>query len=334
MRARRQEVAPQRGDVDILGKDPRTVQVLGLIRQVGPTPTTVLIRGESGTGKELTARAIHQHSHRSDKPLVAVNCTTLTDSLLESELFGHEKGAFTGAVADKKGLFEAANGGTIFLDEIGDITPKLQAELLRVLDSGEIRPVGGNAAVRVDVRLIAATNKNLEAGVKEGWFREDLFYRLNVIHIVVPPLRERREDIPLLVSEFLAQFAVQNRSSISAVSPDAMKVLMEYAWPGNVRELENACERMVQTCGCNHIRTGCVPSSVLFHAKGTLPEAVAPPPGEVAPVSLDERLQDVERSLITWALRSSGGNKSRAAELLKVKRSTLGDRIEKLGITA
>ncbi len=169
--------------------------MLKLIRQVGPTQTTVLIRGESGTGKELTARAIHQQSHRSDKPLVTLNCTTLTDSLLESELFGHRKGAFTGAIADKKGLFEAANGGTIFLDEIGDITPKLQAELLRVLDSGEIRPVGGNTAVKVDVRLIAATNKNLETGVQEGWFREDLFYRLNVFTITMPPLRNRLDSL-------------------------------------------------------------------------------------------------------------------------------------------
>ena len=192
----RRELDMEYGDEFIVGTDRKTLEVLDLIKQVGPTPTTVLIRGESGTGKELTARAIHRYSKRNDKPLVTVNCTTITDSLLESELFGHRKGAFTGAVADKKGLFEAADGGTIFLDEIGDITPKLQAELLRVLDTGDVRPVGGTHARKVDVRLIAATNKNLEQGVKEGWFREDLYYRLNVFTITMPPLRSRVESIP------------------------------------------------------------------------------------------------------------------------------------------
>jgi len=191
------------GEEMIISNDPETTKVAELIRQVAPTPTTVLIQGETGTGKELTARAIHRLSSRADKPLVTVNCTTLTDSLLESELFGHKKGAFTGAVADRKGLFEAADGGTIFLDEIGDITPKLQAELLRLLDVGEIRPVGGTAVKKVDVRLIAATNKNLEQGVREGWFRDDLFYRLNVFSIHLPPLRERTESIPMLARHFL-----------------------------------------------------------------------------------------------------------------------------------
>ncbi len=199
----RRELDREYGDEFIVGDDAGTIEVLDLIKQVGPTPTTVLIRGESGTGKELTARAIHRYSKRNDKPLVTVNCTTITDSLLESELFGHKKGAFTGAIIDKKGLFEAADGGTIFLDEIGDITPKLQAELLRVLDSGEVRPVGGTISRKVDVRLIAATNKELEAGVRDGWFREDLYYRLNVFAITMPPLRSRIESIPLLAHHFL-----------------------------------------------------------------------------------------------------------------------------------
>ena len=237
------ELDREYGDEFIVGADRKTLEVLDLIKQVGPTPTTVLIRGESGTGKELTARAIHRHSKRNDKPLVTVNCTTITDSLLESELFGHRKGAFTGAIADKKGLFEAADGGTIFLDEIGDITPKLQAELLRVLDSGDVRPVGGIHAKRVDVRLIAATNKDLEKGVKEGWFREDLYYRLNVFTITMPPLRSRVESIPLLAHHFLEKASAKLNKKIIGIDERAIEAMMQYPWAGNIREMQNIIER-------------------------------------------------------------------------------------------
>ena len=198
----RRALDQQQAGTRIIGADRHTQDVLHLIKQVGPTPTTVLIRGESGTGKELTAREIHKASQRADRPLLTVNCTTLTDNLLESELFGHKKGAFTGAIADKKGLFETANGGTIFLDEIGDISPKLQAELLRVLDNGEIKPVGSTRTIKVDIRVIAATNRNLEDGISDGWFREDLFYRLNVFTITLPPLRSRLSALPQLIDHF------------------------------------------------------------------------------------------------------------------------------------
>ena len=237
------ELDRQAGDDMMIGNDTGIMDVMKLIHQVGPTPTTVLIRGETGTGKELTARAIHRLSQRNDKPLMTVNCTTLTDSLLESELFGHKKGSFTGAVAEKKGLFEAANGGTIFLDEIGDITPKLQGELLRVLDTGEVRPVGGLNARKVDVRLIAATNKDLEQGVREGWFREDLYYRLNVFCIELPPLRDRVESVPALAQHFIDKARKKLNKNIAGIEERAVKAMQHYPWPGNIREMQNIIER-------------------------------------------------------------------------------------------
>jgi DNA-binding NtrC family response regulator/iron only hydrogenase large subunit-like protein len=313
-------LAQEYGDGDILGKDPRTVQVLNLIRQVGPTPTTVLIRGESGTGKELTARAIHRHSHRSDKPMVAVNCTTLTDSLLESELFGHKKGSFTGAVADKKGLFEAANGGTIFLDEIGDITPKLQAELLRVLDSGEIRPVGGNSAVCVDVRLIAATNKNLEAGVKEGWFREDLFYRLNVFTITMPPLRSRLESLPELLHHFLQRASKRVNKTLVGIDERATLAMRQYHWPGNIRELQNIIERAAVLTQDNVIRLENLPvifADLALHGPATDDGNEITFRGE-----REKHVSQVEAGLIKRYLRETGGNVSAAARLARIPRRT------------
>jgi DNA-binding NtrC family response regulator len=227
-----------------------------------------------------------------------------------------------------------ANGGTIFLDDVDDVPLAMQVKLLRVIQNRTVERLGGGQAIPVDVRIITGSKKDLKQMVADGRFREDLYYRLNVIPVSLPPLRERREDIPSLVDHFVKRYAHIRGVDPMPLSPSVMDAFLRYPWPGNVRELENACERMVQTCSCHHIRTGCVPSSVLFHAKSATPESAPPPTGDVAAVSLDERLQDVERSLITWALRSSGGNKSRAAELLKVKRSTLGDRIEKLGISA
>ena len=312
-------LAQEYGESAIVGKDPRTLEVLNLVSQVGPTPTTVLIRGESGTGKELTARAIHQKSHRADKPLVTVNCTTITDSLLESELFGHKKGAFTGAVTDKKGLFEAANGGTIFLDEIGDITPKLQAELLRVLDSGEIRPVGGTSPIRVEVRLIAATNKNLELGVQEGWFREDLFYRLNVFTITMPPLRSRLESLDELVHNFLDRASKRLNKSIMGIEDRALAAMHQYHWPGNIRELQNVIERSAVLSQDSVIRLENLP--VIF-AELALGEGS----GEAAEVTFrsqrEKHVGQVEKGLLKRYLQETRGNVSAAARKANIPRRT------------
>lgn len=309
------------GEASIIGKDNGTTEVLRLVQQVGPTPTTVLIRGESGTGKELTARAIHQQSLRSDKPLVAVNCTTLTDSLLESELFGHKKGSFTGAIGDKKGLFEAANGGTIFLDEIGDITPKLQAELLRVLDSGEIRPVGSNASIRVDVRLIAATNKNLETGVREGWFREDLFYRLNVFTITMPPLRSRLDSLHSLVHHFLARASKRLNKAIQGIEEKAIQAMMCYPWPGNIRELQNVIERSAVLSADNVIRLENLP--VIF-GELALTEDSAPAARTAASFKgqREKHLGQIEKNLLKRYLEETDGNVSEAARRANIPRRT------------
>ncbi len=311
-------LAEQFGDADIVGQDSRTQGVLRLIRQVAPTPTTVLIRGESGTGKELTARAIHAQSQRADKPLVTVNCTTLTDSLLESELFGHKKGAFTGALADKRGLFEAANGGTIFLDEIGDITPKLQAELLRVLDSGETRPVGGTATVGVDVRLIAATNRNLEQGVREGWFREDLFYRLNVFTITMPPLRSRLESLTELLQVFIARASKRVNKTLVGIEERAVHAMRQYPWPGNIRELQNIIERAAVLTHDEVIHLDNLP--VIFA------DLAMQTPDDTAPGSFrgqrQKHLTQVEKNLLVRYLRETGGNVTAAARRAGIPRRT------------
>jgi len=309
------------GEAAIIGQDPGTAEVMKLIHQVGPTQTTVLIRGESGTGKELTARAIHQQSHRADKPLVTVNCTTLTDNLLESELFGHKKGSFTGAIADKKGLFETANGGTIFLDEIGDITPKLQAELLRVLDSGEIRPVGGNSAAKVDVRLIAATNKNLETGAKEGWFREDLFYRLNVFTITMPPLRNRLGSLRSLVEHFLARAGRRVNKTLTGIEERAIQAMQRYHWPGNIRELQNIIERGAVLTQDQIIRLENLP--VIFAELSMEVEQKDTPPGAADFRGQREKhLGQVEKALIKRYLQETAGNVSEAARRAGIPRRT------------
>ena len=315
----------------IIGNDPRTEGVLHLIQQVGPTPTSVLIRGESGTGKELTARSIHEVSQRADKPLVTVNCTTLTDSLLESELFGHKKGSFTGAVGDKKGLFEAADGGTIFLDEIGDITPKLQAELLRVLDSGEIKPVGSNSTKRVDVRIIAATNKPLEEGISNGWFREDLFYRINVFTITLPPLRNRLGSIPQLVDNFLNLSARRLNKTIHKIDQQALEALTCYHWPGNIRELQNIIERAVVLSPDQVIRLEQLP--VVF---GELLRKQLSGGSPLAEAGLrkqrDQQIGKVESELIGHYLHEAGGNVSAAARLANIPRRTFYRMLERHNI--
>ncbi len=319
----RKKISRQYRHHDIITKNPRMEELLALTHDIASLRSTVLIRGESGTGKELVARAIHFSGDRAAKPFITVSCAALTETLLESELFGYEKGAFTGANAQAKGKFELADGGTILLDEIGDISPKLQADLLRVLQERRFYRVGGNAEVEVDVRIIAATNKNLADEVKQGRFREDLYYRLNVIEIRIPPLRERREDIPLLAEHFVQRISCElgKDIDISGVSPAALKLLIAYDWPGNVRELENVIERAIVTC-----------------RNGTLDEQdfswLQKSPGasqnwEVPDVSLDE----LERKAIVAALERKHGNVKEASAALGIDRSTLYDKLKHYEIT-
>jgi two-component system, NtrC family, response regulator AtoC len=306
---------------EIEGKSQRMLDVYKLVARVAPSTATVLIVGESGTGKELVARAIHNRSPRANKPFVPVNCTALSESLLESELFGHARGAFTGAVAAKRGLFEIANGGTLFLDEIGDMGPKMQAQILRVLQDGEMRPVGGTEAIRVDVRLVCATNRDLEAEVKATRFREDLYFRINVVTVRMPPLRDRAGDIPILVRHFINKIARREGRAQASVSPEALEVLCRYSWPGNVRELENAIERAVAVAKGNVVLPSDLPAEV--YGGATLPVASI----------LDDRptLGELERRYIALVLTECGGNKKRAAEKLGIDRRTLYRAIERSG---
>jgi len=285
------------------------------VETVAPTDATVLITGESGTGKELVARAIHSGSTRRFHPLVVIHCGALTETLLESELFGHEKGAFTGAQYRKKGKFEIAEGGTVFLDEIGDISLKTQTDLLRVLQEREIVRVGGNQTIKVDFRCVAATNRNLEQLIEEGKFRPDLYYRLNVFHIELPPLRERREDIPLLVNHFVQKFSREMNKKITRVSPASMAVLQQQQWPGNIRELENAVERAMVVAQEPELREA---DFTLKTRNGTAISEVR---------SLDE----VEKGHILRVLEECGGNQTRAAEVLGIDRVTLHHKLKKYG---
>jgi len=298
---------------DLVGGSTAIEEVRAMIHRIAGTNSTVLISGESGTGKELAARAIHQISPRRAKQFVSINCGALPDELLESELFGHMKGSFTGAVAAKKGLFEVADGGTVFLDEIGDTSPAMQIKLLRVLQEREIRRVGGTEQVEVDVRVIAATNQDLETMVREKRFREDLFYRINVIALKMPPLREKREDIPLLADHFLAKYTKTMGKKIREISPEAMRHLTEYSWPGNVRELENVIERAVALEGTERILPGSFSRDVTSR----------PDPGGSLPVVLTQEGIDLETQLeylrerfMTEALARTQGVQTRAAELL------------------
>jgi transcriptional regulator with PAS, ATPase and Fis domain len=326
----RRELEREYSDEFIVGTDRKTLEVLDLIKQVGPTPTTVLIRGESGTGKELTARAIHRCSRRNDKPLVTVNCTTLTDSLLESELFGHKKGAFTGAVADKKGLFEAADGGTIFLDEIGDITPKLQAELLRVLDTGEVRHVGGTHAGKVDIRLIAATNKNLEQGVQEGWFRDDLYYRLNVFTITMPPLRNRKESMPLLAHHFLEKASAKLNKRIVGIEERAIHAMVSYPWAGNIRELQNVLERAAVLTHDDIVRLENLPLVFAESYAGGDMERSDAKASFLA--TRDRHMVKLEKDLLRRYLIEAKGHVSRAAQLADIPRRTFYRLLDRHGL--
>ncbi len=325
----KRELNREHSDEFIIGNDRKTQEVLDLIKQVGPTPTSVLIRGESGTGKELIARAIHRYSKKNDKPLVTVNCTTITDSLLESELFGHKKGAFTGADAEKIGLFEAADGGTIFLDEIGDITPKLQAELLRVLDSGDVRPVGGNQTKKVNVRLIAATNKNLEEGIKNGWFREDLYYRLNVFTITTPPLRSRVESIPLLAQHFLEKASAKLNKKIVSIEKRAVKAMMSYPWSGNFREMQNVIERAAVLTQDDVIRLENLPHSFSEnYTEGNSDKIFTQASFQAA---RERHVGSVEKDLIQQYLIEVDGHVSKAALLAEIPRRTFYRLMKKYG---
>jgi DNA-binding NtrC family response regulator len=289
-------------------------RVFEAIETVGPTDATALITGESGTGKELVARAIHQASSRRFHPMVVIHCGALTETLLESELFGHEKGAFTGAQYRKKGKFEIAEGGTVFLDEIGDISLKTQTDLLRVLQEREITRVGGNQTIKLDFRCVAATNKNLETLIEEGKFRPDLFYRLNVFHIEIPPLRDRREDIPLLVDHFVRKFSLAMSKKIIGITPRAMQVLQDHAWPGNVRELENAIERAMVVAHEPELDEQDFTLKLQRNGGGE-----------------GRRLEDIEREHILRVLDECGGNQTRAAIVLAIDRVTLYNKLKRYG---
>jgi DNA-binding NtrC family response regulator len=299
------------------------LEVLRLAETVAPTESTVLIQGESGTGKEVIARYIHQLSMRTGGPFLSINCGALPEGLLESELFGHVKGAFTGAVKDKSGLFTAGATGTFFLDEIGETTPATQVKLLRVLQHREVIPVGATDAQPIDVRLIAATNRELEEEIKAGRFRSDLYYRLNVILFHLPPLRQRKEDIPLLVDHFLGRIAAARGDEPKHLDEEAIAVAQEYAWPGNVRELENALERAAILTPGDTIQVGALPSRVSEMRAEPLISARTPP---------NPTLEAVERAYIMWVLQSENGNKSRTAEVLGIDPSTLYRKLSRYGV--
>ena len=307
---------------NIIGTSKEMRDVYEQVAQVAHTNTTVLIRGESGTGKELVAHAIHYNSPRAAKPFVKVNCAALPESLIEAELFGHEKGAFTGAIARKRGRFELAEGGTLFLDEIGDLSPAMQVKLLRVLQEREFERVGGTETIKVNVRMIAATNVELEQAVQDGRFRSDLYYRLNVFSIYIPPLRDRKTDVLLLADHFLEKYSRQGGKSIKRISTPAIDMLMSYHWPGNVRELENVIERATLVCDGNVIHG--------FHMPPTLQTAEGS--GTVTKVSLDQAVGSFEKELILDALKTVRGNRARAARMLDTTERILGYKVKKYEI--
>jgi len=304
--------------------------VFETIRQVAPTLATVLIQGPSGTGKELVAHAIHRLSQRAEKPFVAVNCAALPASLLESELFGHERGAFTGAVQQRKGRFEQADGGTLFLDEISEIEPAVQVKLLRVLEARQFERVGGADTIEVDIRVIAATNRNLRDYVTQGRFREDLFYRLNVVGIQLPPLKDRLGDIPLLVQQFLTDFCERNNKHLNGIEPEALNILCAYDWPGNVRELRNAMERMVVLSRGDYLTVQDVPMEIRSAASVCIPSVTTT---ALSDTFVNGSLADAEKQKILAVLEKNGGNRSKAAIELGISRRTLHRRLNEWGIT-
>jgi DNA-binding NtrC family response regulator len=315
-RALQQELEQKRQFANIVGKSAEMRHIFDVVRQVAPTKASVLITGESGVGKELIADAIHTMSNRKEKPFIKVHCAALSESLLESELFGHEKGAFTGAVARKRGRFELSHMGTIFLDEIGEINQNVQIKILRVLQEKNFERVGGEQTLSIDTRIISATNKDLKAEIESGSFREDLFYRLNVVNIHIPPLRERKEDIPLLVSAFIKEFAAENEKPVEGIDPKARATLYNYSWPGNVRELRNCIESAVVMSKDPVITNDDLPPSVTADTESNYVR-----------IELGTSMSDAEREIIRANLASQNGNKSRTAEILGIGRKTLHRKI-------
>ncbi|MBR3652232.1 MAG: sigma-54-dependent Fis family transcriptional regulator [Victivallales bacterium] len=336
-RAEKNGAAHEGGAVNIIGSSAAMTAVLDSIRQVAATKATVLVTGESGTGKELVAQAIHKLSPRANKPFRPVHCAALSENLLESELFGHEKGAFTGANERVAGRFEMADGGTLFLDEIGEISLSVQVKLLRVLETRQFERVGGSETLTVDVRVVAATNRDLRAMVEQGTFREDLFYRLNVVNIRIPPLRERREDIPEILDFYLKKSAADNGKDVADISPEALGVLMAYDWPGNVRELRNCVERMVVFARGATLTMTDVPADIRsavgeqFEAKAMPPKTTGAAPAEPQ-MSIGLNVKENEKSLIIKALEECGGNRSQAALKLNISRRTLYRKLHEYGL--
>ncbi len=314
----------------LIGEHPHTGRLRALIERVANTDATVLISGESGTGKEVVARAIHASSPRADNNFVPVNCAAIPHEMLESEMFGHERGAFTGAVAPRQGLFGMADRGTIFLDEISEMPLALQAKLLRVLEDRTVRPLGADRSSQLDVRVIAATNKDLSKAVRKGTFREDLFYRLQVVPIIIPPLRERRSDIPLLIDHFLQQMSIRLPDRQWTISKEALVRLWSYDWPGNVRELENMVERLAILCEGSVIEASLLPENLLGGVRGTEPRLV-PLLGE-GEINLTAMVREFEGRLINEALRRTHGNKQAAARLLGLKRTTFSAKLRRCGV--
>jgi len=308
---------------DMVGTSQAMKEVFALIQQVADKDSSVLIQGESGTGKELIARAIHRNSKRAEKSFIKINCGALNENLLESELFGHEKGAFTGAVRQKRGRFELANQGTLFLDEIGDISPAMQIKLLRVVQEGEFERVGGEDTIRTDVRIITATNRDLQKLIYEDKFREDLYYRLSVIPITLPPLRERRDDIPALVNHFLKKVAQKFQQPIKTINRQAVELLYNYSWPGNIRELENLIERLFVICTGEEIDSEII-AAHLNPAQNVSKEGIHK--------ALDDALFNYEKNLIMQAMKKAGGIKNKAAKILGIKTSSLYYKLEKFGL--
>ncbi len=331
----RRELRRLTGLDHMIGTSPKMRAIFELIENIAPQSSRVLVTGESGTGKELVARAIHENSARAKNPFITINCGAFPETLLESELFGYVRGAFTGANENRRGLFQAADGGTLFMDEIGNMSVTMQVKLYRVLQEGKVRPIGSTEEADVDVRVIAATNKDLEKEIAEGRFREDLYYRLSVIPIQLPPLRERREDIPLLAREFLERFSKSMSRKIEGIEPEAMRRLELYDWPGNVRELENTIERAVALETGPRISEASLPDRIRSYFQDSIPRISNNGNGAALPqegLNLEEHIQQIERSYLLAALERSGGVRTRAADLLKMSYRSFRHYAKKYGV--